>query len=118
MNPYTYMHSSPYMFTTCLPAAFFLLFLTQGLLRAPKDSISTEVCLVKLWRHECCRVFADKLTTLGDKAAFQNELDHQTAALGRVVLNALEVRLAFKKELMLAISATYFTLSRSQWSLA
>ncbi|CAN0142261.1 unnamed protein product, partial [Pylaiella littoralis] len=55
----------------------------QGLLRAPKDSIPTEVCLMKLWRHECCRVFADKLTTLEDKAAFQSELDHQTALVGR-----------------------------------
>lgn len=64
----------------------------QGLLRAPKDSIPTEVCLMKLWRHECCRVFADKLTTLEDKAAFQSELDHQTALVGRAVLETPEAR--------------------------
>ncbi|CBN78680.1 dynein heavy chain [Ectocarpus siliculosus] len=65
----------------------------QGLLRAPKDSIPTEVCLMKLWRHECCRVFADKLTTIEDKEAFQKELDHQTALLGRAVLETPEGRL-------------------------
>ncbi|CAM9783470.1 unnamed protein product [Ectocarpus sp. 6 AP-2014] len=65
----------------------------QGLLRAPKDSIPTEVCLMKLWRHECCRVFADKLTTIEDKEAFQKELDHQTALLGRAVLETSEGRL-------------------------
>ncbi|CAM9708915.1 unnamed protein product, partial [Ectocarpus fasciculatus] len=64
-----------------------------GLLRAPKDSIPTEVCLMKLWRHECCRVFADKLTTIEDKEAFQKELDHQTALLGRAVLETPEGRL-------------------------
>lgn len=46
---------------------------------------------MKLWRHECCRVFADKLTTLEDKAAFQKELDHQTALVGRAVLETPEV---------------------------
>lgn len=69
----------------------FLLLLTQGLLRAPKESIPTEVSLVKLWRHECCRVFADKLTTLEDRSAFLKELDHQTAVLGRAVLTAPQV---------------------------
>ena len=48
---------------------------------------------MKLWRHECCRVFADKLTTLEDKGAFQNELDHQTALVGRAVLEAPEARM-------------------------
>lgn len=46
---------------------------------------------MKLWRHECCRVFADKLTTIEDKEAFQKELDHQTALLGRAVLETPEV---------------------------
>lgn len=65
---------------------------TQGLLRAPIETIQTEVRLMKLWRHECCRVFADKLTTLEDKAAFQKELDHQTALVGRAVLETPEVK--------------------------
>lgn len=68
-----------------------LSFNRQGLLHAPKASIPTEVCLVKLWRHECCRVFADKLTTLDDKLAFQKELDLQTAYLGHTVLDSSEV---------------------------
>lgn len=45
---------------------------------------------MKLWRHECCRVFADKLTTLEDKAAFQKELDHLTAVVARVVIDSPE----------------------------
>ena len=71
------------------------LLLPQGLLRAPKESIPTEVGLVKLWRHECCRVFADKLTTLEDRSAFLKELDHQTAILGRAVLSAPQVKRNF-----------------------
>lgn len=47
---------------------------------------------MKLWRHECCRVFADKLTTLEDKAAFLKELDKQTAAVGRAVIDSPEAR--------------------------
>ncbi|CAM9240120.1 unnamed protein product [Discosporangium mesarthrocarpum] len=62
----------------------------QGTLRTPKSSIPNEVCLMKLWRHECLRVFADKLTTLEDKAAFQRELDSQTATLGRSVIQSRE----------------------------
>lgn len=76
----------------------FVVFLAKGLLRAPKASISTEVCLVKLWRHECWRVFADKLTTLEDKAAFRKELDLQTAFLGRVVLDSPQVKGALPAE--------------------
>lgn len=84
----------------CLPAArpfLLLLLLIQGLLRAPKESIPTEVCLVKLWRHECCRVFADKLTTLEDRSAFLKELDHQTSVLGRAVLGAPQVTLLLRE---------------------
>ena len=36
-------------------------------------------------------MFADKLTTLEDRAAFLKELDHQTAVLGRGVLSAPQV---------------------------
>jgi dynein heavy chain len=47
----------------------------QGILRTPRDSIPTAKILVLLWRHECERVFSDKLTTLPDKASFHSELD-------------------------------------------
>ncbi|CAM9139333.1 unnamed protein product, partial [Choristocarpus tenellus] len=62
----------------------------QGVLRTPKSSLPTEVCLVKLWRHECSRVFSDKLTTLEDMIAFQKELDMQTLILGRAVIQSDE----------------------------
>eukprot|EP00961_Rhodomonas_salina_P211266 2852996-Rhodomonas_salina.1 len=38
-----------------------------GLFEAPRDTIKDEVYLVKLWRHECERVFTDKLTNAPDK---------------------------------------------------
>ena len=38
-----------------------------GIFEAPQASIKDEVYLVKLWRHECERVFTDKLTNAGDK---------------------------------------------------
>jgi dynein heavy chain len=38
-----------------------------GIFEAPQNSIKDEVYLVKLWRHECERVFTDKLTNAPDK---------------------------------------------------
>eukprot|EP00961_Rhodomonas_salina_P092740 1248192-Rhodomonas_salina.1 len=38
-----------------------------GLFEAPRETIKDEVYLVKLWRHECERVFTDKLTNAPDK---------------------------------------------------
>lgn len=70
--------------------------LEQGLLHAPKDNIPTMVDLMKLWRHECCRVFADKLTTIEDKAVFSKEPDQQTAAVGREVVDSPEARTLFQ----------------------
>ncbi|CAM9825069.1 unnamed protein product [Heterosigma akashiwo] len=52
-----------------------------GVLRAPKESVADGVALVRLWRHECLRTFADKLTTLEDKAAFLARLDRATQDL-------------------------------------
>eukprot|EP01042_Synura_sphagnicola_P000006 gene6-7_t len=53
----------------------------QGVLRTPKASIRDPKTLVLLWRHECERVFSDKLTTLEDKELFQEQLNFCTADL-------------------------------------
>jgi len=37
--------------------------------------VSGPETLMLLWRHECERVFSDKLTTLEDKAAFFDQLN-------------------------------------------
>jgi dynein heavy chain len=53
----------------------------QGVLRTPRASITNSVALVQLWRHECERVFSDKLTTLEDKFAFNEQLNACTKDL-------------------------------------
>ncbi|CAM9274876.1 unnamed protein product [Chrysoparadoxa australica] len=59
----------------------------QGILRTPKESLEREVTLVRLWRHECSRVFADKLTTLEDKKSFQIQLDTRTEGIASALLD-------------------------------
>ena len=44
----------------------------QGILRTPRESVPDTHTLFRLWRHECERVFADKLTTIEDKFNFQD----------------------------------------------
>jgi len=54
----------------------------QGILRVPKDCIKgNEVTLGQLWRHECTRVFMDKLSVSEDKSTFMVELDRLTGLL-------------------------------------
>ena len=47
----------------------------QGVLRTPRASVPDSRTLILLWRHECERVFCDKLTTLEDKDAFGKQLN-------------------------------------------
>jgi dynein heavy chain len=47
----------------------------QGVLRTPRSSVPDEKTFIQLWRHECERVFCDKLTTLDDKKAFVEQLN-------------------------------------------
>jgi dynein heavy chain len=49
--------------------------LFQGVLRTPKSTYTQDSILVQLWRHECERVFSDKLVNLQDKDRFKKELD-------------------------------------------
>jgi dynein heavy chain len=53
----------------------------QGILRTPKESIPNAEVLGQLWRHECERVFGDKLATNQDKALFKLEHDRLTGVL-------------------------------------
>ena len=53
----------------------------QGVLRTPTVSVPNAKKLLILWRHECERVFSDKLTTLEDKAQFANQLNECTKNL-------------------------------------
>jgi dynein heavy chain len=39
----------------------------QGIQTTPMESITTELSAISLWRHECTRVFADKLARIVDK---------------------------------------------------
>ncbi|OQS05067.1 dynein heavy chain, outer arm [Thraustotheca clavata] len=49
----------------------------QGILRG-FEMVTSDRYLVKLWRHECERLFADRLTTLDDKAKLRDELNTTT----------------------------------------
>ena len=43
-----------------------------------KDKIKSELFLIGLWRHECERVFEDKLINYGDKKIFHDMMDRIT----------------------------------------
>lgn len=43
-----------------------------------KDKCKSEIFLVHLWRHECLRVFEDKLVNIEDKKVFADQLDKVT----------------------------------------
>ena len=53
----------------------------MGVLRTPIASITDCTVFMRLWRHECERVFCDKLTVNEDKALFMNQLDINTREL-------------------------------------
>ena len=53
----------------------------QGVLRTPRSSIPDTQVFMKLWRHECMRVFEDKLTNDKDKLMFTEQLDLDTQNL-------------------------------------
>ena len=53
----------------------------QGVLRTPRASVTNSKTFLILWRHECERVFCDKLTTLEDKKRFTDQLNECTREL-------------------------------------
>ena len=46
----------------------------QGVLFSPLDVVSKGQTLIALWKHECDRVFSDKLTNAKDKRWFEENL--------------------------------------------
>ncbi|KAL0210609.1 hypothetical protein RCL1_005045 [Eukaryota sp. TZLM3-RCL] len=44
----------------------------QGVLMAEPKSIDTENSFIRLWTHECCRVFKDRLINDKDRSLFDN----------------------------------------------
>ena len=51
---------------------------TIAQLRRPPETDRCQVDLVKLWAHECCRVFKDRLVDEDDHAWFDAELGRAT----------------------------------------
>lgn len=47
----------------------------QGLIEAPLEVLTTDAHLVSLWRHECTRVFTDKLCRQPDKEAVHSIIE-------------------------------------------
>lgn len=52
----------------------------QGVLDAPLQVVSNEATLVSLWRHECTRVFSDKLARQFDKDTVSSIISEVTAS--------------------------------------
>jgi dynein heavy chain len=46
----------------------------EGVVRASCDSITSEKPLIRLWRHECDRVFCDRLISIDEKKKFQDQI--------------------------------------------
>ncbi|PFH38701.1 hypothetical protein BESB_010430 [Besnoitia besnoiti] len=53
--------------------------LIQGLLQAKPETTPDETTVVRLWRHEVCRSFADGLTCLADRSRLQAFLKEQAS---------------------------------------
>ena len=46
----------------------------QGVCMANREAVTDECTLLNLWKHECCRVFSDKLNDARDKAWYDKEI--------------------------------------------
>jgi len=70
----------------------------QGMLQADRDFFDSRESLLRLWVHECSRVFSDRFTTTDDQAKFRNLVDERlTSALNSSftsVMSGLEDALA------------------------
>jgi len=47
----------------------------QGIMLPPKETMKTPLQLIDLWRHECTRVFSDRLNDVKDKIWFDENLN-------------------------------------------
>ena len=55
----------------------------QGVLQSQSKYFDSRDSMIKLWAHECCRVFADRLTNVPDREYFSNLLNDRLAACFR-----------------------------------
>jgi dynein heavy chain len=46
----------------------------QGVMLSPADVVKSPETLLKLWKHECTRVFSDRLNDVHDKIWFDNSI--------------------------------------------
>ena len=69
----------------------------QGVLMADKRRGREKEDIVRLWTHECCRVFSDRLINDKDRTWFLEQVKEQTKA---VLAPVLQGRLAEDGELM------------------
>ena len=53
----------------------------QGVLQAQKIYFDTRDSMIRLWEHECCRVFADRLTNNADREYFSRLLEEKLGGI-------------------------------------
>ena len=51
-----------------------------------KDMVTDPAMLTNLWKHECCRVFSDKLNVAEDKAWYDKAIQATVCAIGSMFL--------------------------------
>ncbi|XP_023311334.1 dynein heavy chain 2, axonemal [Anoplophora glabripennis] len=61
----------------------------QGLLRSHKEYQSDKSSILKLWIHECYRVFCDRLIDDSDREWFSNQMNEQLGAHFELTLHGL-----------------------------
>ncbi|XP_057654894.1 dynein axonemal heavy chain 2 isoform X2 [Diorhabda carinulata] len=61
----------------------------QGMLRSHKDYQNDKTTLLKLWIHECYRVFHDRLTDENDREWFANQMNDQLGRHFELTLHSL-----------------------------
>jgi len=52
----------------------------QGVLQAEKNYFDTRDSIIRLWAHECQRVFGDRLTNIGDRDYFKGVINEKLSA--------------------------------------
>jgi len=62
-----------------------------------KNKIGSQLFIVALWRHECVRVFEDKLINIKDKKTFHDVLDRVTKEKFKDALGYDEDQLMFEE---------------------
>jgi dynein heavy chain, axonemal len=70
--------------------------LRHGSSAVPTDAGEASTNLLRLWKHECCRVFQDRLVSSGDKEKFSTLLEHVIVSqFGEEVADSIEGEMLF-----------------------